>query len=69
MPKTLKNTSSFISNLIGGNESASTLLSQLANVNPKDVGKVIVLVENLITKGNQEIVTLEPNYKRKSRNR
>merc|ERR1719219_3152799 len=57
-----KNTSSFISNLIGGNASASTLLSQLVNVNPKDVGKVIVLVEDLIKKGNQEIATLDTNY-------
>jgi len=62
MPKTPKNTSSFISNLIGGNGSASTLLSQLVNVNPKDVGKVIVLVEDLIKKGNQEIATLDTNY-------
>jgi len=62
MPKTPKNTSSFISNLIGGNASASTLLSQLVNVNPKDVGKVIVLVEDLIKKGNQEIATLDTNY-------
>jgi len=61
VPKTPKNNSSFISNLIGGNATASTLLSQLVNVNPKDVGKVIVLVENLITKGNQEIATLDTN--------
>jgi len=62
MEETPKNTSSFISNLIGGNSSASTLLSQLVNVNPKDVGKVIVLVEDLIKKGNQEIATLDTNY-------
>jgi len=59
MAETPKNTSSLISNLIGGNGSASTLLSQLVNVNLKNVGKVIVLVEDLIKKGNHQIRSLE----------
>jgi hypothetical protein len=58
--KVLEPNSPNLLSLIGNNEnpSGSTLLSQLINVSPKDVSVVIVMVEQLINKGNKEIDTL-----------
>jgi len=54
--------------LIGDNENESALLSELLNVSPQDVHKVILLVKELIAQANKEIATLNSELDNAAKN-